>query len=269
MPLRSVRGKNGHQVGSFKTYLSDPAPNRRVITMEGRKGPSEKDLEGLLSSALLATDKELGNVVHEVDEISKALKADEVDSGALRVAVHPAVWSAVRHVILERELRYLALTDDLTCLYNRRGFFAAATQQLKLARRNGQNVLLFYCDLDHLKTINDSFGHREGDLALVHTADALEDAFRDSDILARLGGDEFAVMVLEASTENEAVLFHRLEKSLKSSNAGETRYDLSLSVGVARFDPQRAVSLGELLEQADRDMYVQKRSRRPPCLSQA
>jgi diguanylate cyclase (GGDEF)-like protein len=160
---------------------------------------------------------------------------------------------------VERELRYLALTDDLTCLYNRRGFFAAATQHLKLARRNSQSTLLFFCDVDNLKKINDSYRHREGDLALVRTADALEEAFRDSDILSRLAGDEFAVLVLEASTEDEAVILSRLEKALKKSNAGESRYELSLSVGVARFDPQNAVSLGELMEQADKDMYEQKR----------
>ncbi len=200
-------------------------------------------------------------MVREVDEISKALKSGSTTPQALRVAVHPAVWSAVRHVIVERELRHLALTDDLTCLYNRRGFFAAATQQLKLARRNSQSMLMFFCDLDNLKKINDTFGHREGDLALVRTADALEDAFRDSDILARLGGDEFAVLAMAASTENEASILRRLEKTLKKSNANEPRYQLSLSVGMAHFDPHHVVSLGVLMEKADKDMYEQKRQR--------
>jgi diguanylate cyclase (GGDEF)-like protein len=216
---------------------------------------------------LLAADKELGSVVREVDEISKALKLDATDTQALRVASHPAVWSAVRHVIVERELRYLALTDDLTCLYNRRGFFAAATQQLKLARRNTQKMLLFFCDVDNLKRINDCYGHREGDLALVRTAEALEEAFRDSDILARLGGDEFAVLAPEASSQNEAAILHRLKKSLKKSNLNESRYELSLSVGVGQFDPKHAVSLGDLMEHADRDMYVQKQKLPGRCLS--
>lgn len=223
----------------------------------------------MLSSALLAADKEFGHVLHEVDEISKALKSEAPDAQTLRVAMHPAVWGAVKQVLLDRELRYLALTDDLTCLYNRRGFFAAATQQLKLALRKGKGMLMLFCDVDNLKKINDSYGHREGDLALVRTADALEEAFRDSDILARLGGDEFAVLALEVSTEDQALLLHRLEKSLHKSNAGETRYQLALSVGVARFDPQRAVSLGELMERADRDMYEQKRNRPVPCLTRA
>jgi len=251
-------------MGSLSMNPPGPAATRKSIFMHERKGPSARDLEGLLSSALLAGDKELRGVVREVDQISEALKSDATDPQALRVAVHPAVWGAVRHVIVERELRYLALTDDLTCLYNRRGFFAAATQQLKLAHRNAQGMLLFFCDVDNLKKINDSYGHREGDLALVRVADALETAFRDSDVLARLGGDEFAVLALKASREHEGVILHRLEKSLKKANANESRYELSLSVGLARFDPHRAASLGDLMEQADRDMYEQKRNRPKP-----
>jgi diguanylate cyclase (GGDEF)-like protein len=263
MPARSSQDSNGQHAGSSGGRpLHVVAPKTKATTVQDPEDvPSARDLEGLLSGALLAGDKELGSVVREVDEIAKALRSGTIDAQALRVAVHPAVWSAVRHTIVERELRYLALTDDLTCLYNRRGFFAAATQQLKLAQRNGHSVLLFFCDVDNLKQINDSYGHREGDLALVRTADALEGAFRDSDVLARLGGDEFAALALEASPQDEGVILHRLEESTRKSNVGESRYVLSLSVGVARFDPQRAISLGELMEKADLDMYEQKRNR--------
>jgi two-component system cell cycle response regulator len=167
----------------------------------------------------------------------------------------------------DRELRYLALTDDLTCLYNRRGFFAAATHQLKLARRNARGILLFFCDVDNLKTINDFYGHGEGDLAIVRAADALEQTFRGSDILARLGGDEFAVLAMEASTQSQEVILRRLEKSLKKSNASQSRYAMSLSVGLARFDPKHPVSLGALIAQADQAMYEQKRRRLGTCLS--
>ena len=267
MATHSSKGNNGYHTNQAKPLVLDPAANRRPLSMEGRKGLSQKDLEGMLSSALLAADKEFGHVLHEVDEISKALKCQAPDAQTLRVAVHPAVWGAVKQVLMDRELRYLALTDDLTCLYNRRGFFAAATQQLKLALRKGKGMLLLFCDVDNLKKINDSYGHREGDLALVRTADALEQAFRDSDILARLGGDEFAVLALETSDDDQAVLLHRLEKSLRKSNGGETRYELALSVGVSRFDPQHAVSIGELMERADHDMYQQKRLRPVPCLT--
>jgi diguanylate cyclase (GGDEF)-like protein len=265
MATRGLREKNGHHATPGKIYVLDQAAHPRLLSQDNRKCPDQNDLEGTLSSALLAADKEFGHIIHEVDEISKALKSDNPDGRTLPVAVHPAVWGAVKQVLLDRELRNLALTDDLTCLYNRRGFFAAATHQLKLAQRKGQGMLLFLCDVDDLRNINDSFSHREGDLALVRTATALEEAFRDSDILARLGGDEFALLALDISTGQQPLLLHRLENSIKKSNAKETRYRLSLSVGVARFDPPHTISLGELIEEADRDMCEKKRNRPKSC----
>lgn len=268
MPGHGLHGRTEHHAGAHVSHRTKEdskhtasSSHRRVVPMVRRKTPADRDLEGFLSSAMLVADKELGNLVHEVDEISKALKTGTAATKALRAAVHPAVWYAVRHVIIERELRHLALTDDLTCLYNRRGFFASATQQLKLAKRNGQSMLLFFCDLDNLKLINDTFGHREGDRALVRTADALEGVFRDSDVMARLGGDEFAVLAFEASTRNEEAILRRLEKSLRRTDDEEPRYNLSLSIGVARFNPMDNATLADLMADADRAMYEKKRSK--------
>jgi diguanylate cyclase (GGDEF)-like protein len=259
MRIHEMQAGNQMQTSHFRADSLKRTSSRRVLAMGRRNGPNGDGLEEILSSALRTTDNELGQILHEVDEISKSLKLDAPDTQTLRAAAHPEVWGAAKHALLDRELRHLALTDELTCLYNRRGFFAAAVQQLKLAGRNSQSLLLLYCDVDNLKKINDSYGHQEGDLALIHTADALEQAFRDSDTLARLGGDEFVVLASEASTQTQDVLLRRLEKAVKKSNAGECRYQLSLSVGVARFDPKRAVSLGELMAQADEAMYEQKR----------
>jgi diguanylate cyclase (GGDEF)-like protein len=261
MAVRSVQGNNGSHPGGLKIATpGDTLIRRRSLATLKTVAPSDDDLEDVLTSALLASDKQLSNIVRQVDEISKALKSGETDPEALKVAVHPAVWCAVRHVILERELRYLALTDDLTCLYNRRGFFAAASQQLRLARRSQQPMLLFFCDVNRLKDINDCFGHKEGDNALVKTADAIDATFRDSDVLARLGGDEFAVLAFEASPQNQEALSRRLHKQIERANAGENRYRLSLSVGVAKFDPKKDVALGQLMEEADHAMYDNKRS---------
>ena len=252
------------ETGPLPGDLLAQRSRRRVLSIERKNRSAEEGLEEILSSALRASDAEFGQIVREVDEISKLLRTDRTDEQAIRVAAHPAVWSAMKQALLDRELRYLALTDDLTCLYNRRGFFAAATQQLKLAQRNAQSLLLLFCDVDNLKKINDTYGHPEGDLALVKTADALEKAFRGSDIIARLGGDEFVVLAQVASDQTQEVLLHRLQKNLKQLSVGGLRYELSLSVGVARFDPKRAISLGELLAQADSAMYKKKRSAQKP-----
>jgi diguanylate cyclase (GGDEF)-like protein len=259
MRILESRSNTATQTSPFRADLVAQRSRRRVLSIERKKSPAEEGLEATLSSALRASDAEFGQILHEVDEMSKLLRTDRADEMTIRVAVLPAVWCAVKQALLDRELRHLAVTDDLTCLYNRRGFFAAATQQLKLAQRNAQRLLLLFCDVDNLKKINDTYGHREGDLALVRAADALEKTFRGSDIIARLSGDEFVVLAQVASDHTQDVLLRRLQKNLKQANSGGARYELSLCVGVAQFDPKHAVALGELLAQADKAMYEKKR----------
>jgi diguanylate cyclase (GGDEF)-like protein len=250
-------------------HAASAALNGKTLPFKARRSMVDGDLEGSLVSALLSTDKELSQVLRELDKITNALKSGQPEEEILRVAVHPAVWYAVKHALIERELRHLALCDDLTCLYNRRGFFAAATQQLKMARRNRKPALLLFCDLDGLKSINDTYGHREGDLALVRAADALETVFRDSDVLARISGDEFAVLATDLPERYQQTIFARLQKALNRVGKDEPRYELSLSCGTAWFDPQAPLSLGELMEQADRAMYDRKHSNRAPAVPTA
>jgi diguanylate cyclase (GGDEF)-like protein len=177
-----------------------------------------------------------------------------------------AVRCAAKQYLLQAELGNLALTDELTGLYNRRGFLAMAERQMRLARRTGRGMMLFMIDLDGLKEINDTFGHAEGDLALRRASAVLEDTFRDSDLVARLGGDEFAVLGIEAADQSEHTIKVRLFEGLKAINAEESCYEISLSLGVARFEPCDRTSIGELMARADRAMYQHKRRRTRPLL---
>ena len=162
---------------------------------------------------------------------------------------------------MEETLRSLALVDDLTELYNRRGFFTLSQQQLKTADRAKTRMVLLFADFDSLKQINDALGHSEGDRALSETADVLRETFRKSDIIARIGGDEFVVLAIETNGTPAEIIATRLQENLEAHNAREgRRYKLSLSVGLARYDPARPCSIDELLAQADRAMYEQKRS---------
>src|SRR5712675_2944551 len=238
---------------------------RRMLSHDRWKSDPEDSLDDMLSSALVAQDKELARILLELDKISRTLKSEKPDTRTLSNTLQRTVMCAVKQSLLDRELRSLALTDDLTCLYNRRAFLALAGQQLKVARRNAQGLLLFFADVDNLKEINDSHGHREGDFALIQAADALERTFRSSDVIARLGGDEFAIMALEAGREDREIILRRLEKNLKASNTNENRYQVSLSVGVARFDPRHPLSLGKLISIADGAMYEEKKNRQKIC----
>jgi len=175
-----------------------------------------------------------------------------------------AVRCAAKQYVLLAELGDLALEDELTGLYNRRGFMAIAERQLKVGRRSGTGMLLFFIDVDDLKQINDSYGHSEGDRALRRTAQALEMTFRDSDVIARIAGDEFAVLAIEAADHSEATIRTRLCGDLKSISADESRYSISLSMGVARFNRRDSRPIGELMAQADKAMYEEKRRRSKP-----
>ena len=147
---------------------------------------------------------------------------------------------------LQAELRRMSVTDDLTGLNNRRGFFMLAEQEMKLARRLKKDLLLVFVDLDDFKSINDTHGHHVGDQALAETADILRTTFRESDVLARLGGDEFVALAMFSPEETDDVIETRLHQTLAEHNgrAGR-RYALSISTGMARFDAQeRAVTGG-------------------------
>ena len=160
------------------------------------------------------------------------------------------------------EVRKLTVRDELTGLYNRRGFLTLATQHLKFARRTKRGCWLIVVDVDDFKQINDTFGHPEGDQALVTTAEILTRSFRESDIVARPGGDEFAVLAVHTDDDSASTVTKRLTETLSQYNgqAGR-RYTLAFSVGVVRFDPTSPCSIEELFRRADEALYAQKRRR--------
>jgi len=163
----------------------------------------------------------------------------------------------------ELALRNLALKDDLTDLYNRRGFFNLAEHHLEAARRARQSSLLIYADLDGLKQINDSLGHSEGSAAIIRAAEVLKRTFRTSDIISRLGGDEFVVIVRNVERDEVRTVIDRLEANLHLQNEqGELGYRLSLSTGVVWIAHNTDQSIEELITEADQAMYDNKRSRK-------
>ena len=134
---------------------------------------------------------------------------------------------AIERHHLQKTIRDLSLTDELTRLYNRRGFLALAEQHLREQKRNERDFVLILADLDDLKKINDNFGHPEGDFAIRKAAEALTSTFRKSDIIARIGGDEFAVLAMEAEPGSERKMLALLEENIKNRiprNAGRTGY---------------------------------------------
>lgn len=160
------------------------------------------------------------------------------------------------------ELRSLSLVDELTAVYNRRGFVSLASQQLSLAQRNGSRVCLVMADMDGLKDINDRFGHHEGDAALARLATMLKDNCRQSDIVARIGGDEFVLLAPGISEGGSDFLVARLQRAVKAENRRVSKpYRFAASIGAVESRPDPSYTVDRLLEEADRKMYEVKRAR--------
>jgi diguanylate cyclase (GGDEF)-like protein len=163
----------------------------------------------------------------------------------------------------QETLRNLSLTDDLTGLYNRRGFFTLAEQHLRSARRAKRQASLIYIDMDGLKKLNDTHGHEVGSSALREVSDILRNTFRSSDIIARIGGDEFVIFETYNGQNEGRNGAQRLQENLSQHNGEQRRdYTLSLSIGVAPVDFDSTMTLEELLTSGDQMMYEEKRSKR-------
>lgn len=159
-------------------------------------------------------------------------------------------------------LEQLSFEDELTGLLNRRGFVTLAPQNIKIAQRANWEILLIFADLDGLKSINDTYGHQEGDIAIKEAANILRETFRTSDLIARLGGDEFSVLAINASRDGIETITNRLNANIARHNQSKRDYPISLSFGIERFDANSDIPLNEMLKQADQALYRKKNSKR-------
>lgn len=164
--------------------------------------------------------------------------------------------------VANEAIRSLLLLDELTGLYNRRGFTLMAEQSHKDARRAGTDQIVSYIDADGLKQVNDEYGHHAGDEMLKCLADVLRHTFREADVIARLGGDEFCV--LGTAQANSEAMVQRLASAITKFNedAAVRGFELRASCGSSRWAAHSDVSLDEVIRRADEAMYAAKRAAR-------
>ena len=240
MPLTSLMPKKlqeAHQEG-FQRFLKTGETHVMGKTVElvgARKDGSEFPLELSLTSWHTVEGQFFSGVMRDITE----------------------------RKIAEARILELTLTDELTGLNNRRGFFTLAQAKLPLARRMCLSLQLFYIDLDGMKSINDTLGHLEGDRALCDTADLLRKSFRNPDLIARLGGDEFLVLTFHNTDNPQELIIARLQANVAKFNQTAHRpYQLAMSVGSARFDPESTQSLDDAVAESDAAMYRCKQQRK-------
>jgi diguanylate cyclase (GGDEF)-like protein len=179
-----------------------------------------------------------------------------------RTEIQRAVLYAIERHRLVQTLRDLSLLDDLTGLYNRRGFFAVSGKRVDVARRLACKAFLLYADLDDLKGVNDQHGHTAGDTYVQLGAEAMKQSFRAADVIARVGGDEFVVLGIEVTAFEPALLAERIEQALlRLARDHQLPFPVSISCGSERFDPD-AITIEEALDRADAAMYRAKRGRK-------
>jgi diguanylate cyclase (GGDEF)-like protein len=210
----------------------------------------------VLQSLADATAVAMDNV-----QMLERLQRRAAEAGELKAANHLLRAEVERRRQAEKSARLQSITDELTGLYNRRGFFHFATQQLKSACHANQNSWLLFADADGLKTVNDRDGHEAGDRLLRGVAKALQYAFGDRHVVGRLGGDEFAVHVVggdQSSAELRELLAAGVDYVGRTDGV-----TISLSVGIVRCEPDGAVPFEDQLRLADNAMYAEKRAKRP------
>ncbi len=260
---------------TYRTLLEQNADAMVVVGLDGEVhyvNAAAERLFGLSREAFLARPFPFSVEAEETLEVRLMGDNNTEVIAEMRVAYtnwerEPAYLATLRdvteHVRMREELNTLSLTDPLTGLYNRRGFTTLIDQQLKVSQRSKQRFALLYADLDDMKAINDTFGHPLGDLALIDTANLLRETFRTSDIVARIGGDEFAVVVLDCPKHEANTLQQRFAAALLAFSAKLNRsYSLSISLGIAHYEPESAMTLDDLIAAADHAMYEVKQARK-------
>jgi len=229
-----------------------------------RVHPEDRDAVSTAFTTSLAT-KTPYDLVHRLlladGRIKHVHGRCETDYGVAEQAVRSrgTIQDITERWEMEERLRQLSLVDELTGLANRRAFFMLAKQMIKVAARTKSRLCMLYIDIDDFKQVNDTFGHREGDVALVDTAKILLRSCRAADIVGRLGGDEFTILATDVSGDTPDRILSRLTENLQEHALEDYRpFRLSLSCGVAMSETGTPCTLEELLDAADRQMYEEK-----------
>ena len=179
------------------------------------------------------------------------------------IADHVAV--ALENARLHNETFRMAMSDDLTGVGSRRRFELEGRLLLENAQRNHQPISVLMIDIDHFKTVNDTWGHPVGDVILRRIADNSAATLRSSDVLARYGGEEFVILLPNTSSAEAAVTAERIRSTIAALENPEIERPVTVSVGLASTVPDGQLTLEEIVQRADRALYQAKDAGRDRC----
>lgn len=222
--------------------------------------PSEKDAtQSAIVAPLILGERVLGALS------LGALRREAFTEADLQLLVTFAATAtaAIRNARLHAEVQTLAITDALTTLYNRRGFFELGHREVERARRFGRPLAAIMLDLDYFKQVNDTYGHAIGDQVLAKIAARCRAVLREVDLIGRCGGEEFAILLPESDLAGAQQVAERLRRQIAQAaidtDAGPVTITISAGVAVLRTGHD---TLETLLECADRALYAAKQAGR-------
>lgn len=242
--------------------------------------PTEKAVSRVVT-LLYTGETQYGFLVWEVDaeyfsnigqltyQTTSALKTNRLLSKKSQMA------SALAESLLEVKeknaiLEEISKVDELTQIYNRRGFLDHMKRNVIAKENEGKPAIAIYADMNNLKLVNDQFGHEEGDYALRSIGQILYDAVHGMEgkgEVGRMGGDEFCAYLISAEEDGEQLLRQRIDEMTETLNAGNNKpYYVSMSVGTKHFVCSAEVDISDQLEQADTQLYIYKRNKRKSIL---
>jgi diguanylate cyclase (GGDEF)-like protein len=208
---------------------------------------------------LMAGERTLGTLVVG----SKKKRAIEADELRMLEVVAISVAQAVLRAQLFEQMEKMATMDGLTGLYNHRTFQVRLDELLSTSKRYGRQCSLILFDVDHFKSVNDTYGHPMGDQVLKRIGKLLRKLARDSDIPTRYGGEEFALIMPETELQGAQVIAERIREAVMAEifQMQQGAFQITVSLGIATF-PACAKGKAALIETADQRLYMAKRKGR-------
>lgn len=274
--VRKAHGLDAEVIAQTKLALGERIAGHVAATRQpllitdigsvANAAPHKGYATGSFLSVPVAAGARLYGVLNAADKVGD-VPFDEFDLRTLTLlAQHVAL--CIENAELHRHIARLANTDGVTGLYNHRYFQERLEEEMERARRFGHGVALLMTDLDSFKEFNDHHGHPAGDVVLQEVASVLRGAVRQSDIVSRYGGDEFAIIAPETYEEAAEALARRLGRAIAGHRfhvlGTATPLKLGLSIGISAY-PGGATCKSQLIEQADRAMYLAKQRQRGIC----
>jgi len=249
--ILAVRSKQLILVGDINTH------KKPVIKKSQRPFAGNYRTKNCAIAPLVCQDRVVG-----VLNLADKLKGDTFSSEdiALIELFAQLIGASIGNIKLFERIQRQATTDSLTGLANHKTFYEALEKELWRSRRYGGHISLIMVDIDNLKKINDTYGHRAGDKVILEVSRRIKESIRQIDTAARYGGDEFAVILPNTSLDDALVVAERMVEAVaKSSTTWKKELiPLSISVGLGQYDPD--TNPEDITSRSDEALYTAKQA---------